>query len=243
MASIMDKYSDDEFIKIVQQSSSYKECLFNLGYHSNSGASTNRLKEKIQQLNIDVSHFTSKIPIARSEENIFIEDSTASQKTLRNWYKKGNYTPYICSICGQKPVWQGKQLTLILDHKNGINKDDRLENLRWVCPNCNAQLDTTNGKNINHDNHVINYCIDCNKIIGRKALRCIECERKHRTSTEVKGVTREELKSLIRTTPFTKIGDKFGVSDNAVRKWCDKYHLPRRVSEIKSFTDEEWSKI
>ena len=138
MANIMDKYSDDEFIKIVQQSSSYKECLFNLGYHSNSGASTNRLKQKIQQLNIDVSHFTSKIPMVRSEENIFIENSTASQKTLRDWYKKGNYAPYVCSICGQEPIWQGKQLTLILDHKNGINNDDRLENLRWVCPNCNV---------------------------------------------------------------------------------------------------------
>ena len=143
MANIMDKYSDDEFIKIVQQSFSYKECLFNLGYHSNSGASTNRLKQKIQQLNIDVSHFTSKIPMVRSEENIFIENSTASQKTLRDWYKKGNYVLYVCSICGQEPIWQGKQLTLILDHKNGINNDDRLENLRWVCPNCNQQLPTT----------------------------------------------------------------------------------------------------
>ena len=42
----------------------------------------------------------------------------------------------------------GKVLTLILDHKNGHNHDDRLENLRWVCPNCNQQLDTTNGRNV-----------------------------------------------------------------------------------------------
>lgn len=48
MASLMDKYSDDEFKRIVLQSSSYKECLINLGYHSNSGDSTNRLKQKIQ---------------------------------------------------------------------------------------------------------------------------------------------------------------------------------------------------
>ena len=39
---------------------------------------------------------------------------------------------------------------MILDHINGDNKDDRLENLRWVCPNCNYQLDTTNGKNKKH---------------------------------------------------------------------------------------------
>lgn len=243
MISLMDKYSNEEFIKIVQQSFSYKECLLNLGYNSNSGASTNRLKQKIQQLNIDISHFTSKIPIVRTEDNIFIKDSTASQRTLRFWYTKGNYTSYICSICGQEPIWKEKKLTLILDHINGINNDDRLENLRWVCPNCNAQLDTTNGKNINHGKHVINYCIDCGKTIGKRSLRCMECERKNRTSTEVKDVTREELKALIRTTSFVKIGEKFGVSDNAIRKWCDKYHLPRKVSEIKKITEEEWQKI
>ena len=43
--------------------------------------------------------------------------------------------------------------------------------------------------------------------------------------------------------PFTQIGTKFGVSDNAVRKWCDKYRLPRKASEIKSYSDEEWLKI
>ena len=47
------------------------------------------------------------------------------------------------------PIWQGKPLTLILDHKNGNNRDNRLENLHWVCPNCNQQLPTTgyHGKN------------------------------------------------------------------------------------------------
>lgn len=243
MESLMNKYSDDEFRKIVLQSSSYKECLLNLGYHSNSGASTSRLKQKIQELDIDISHFARKQSIARSEENIFIEHSTAAQKTLRDWYKKGKYSPYICDICGQEPFWEGKELTLILDHKNGINDDDRLENLHWVCPNCNAQLDTTNGKNINHGNYKINHCIDCGKVISAKSVRCVECDLKHRTSTEVKWLTREDLKALIRTTPFTKIGSMFGVSDNAVRKWCDKYNLPRKARDIKALTDEEWLKI
>ena len=243
MASLMDKYSDEEFARAVQQSFSYKECLKNLGYTSNSSSSTNRLKKKIEKLCIDVSHFTSSIPITRSEENIFVKDSTASQRVLRDWYKKGKYTEYKCAICGQEPFWNGKELTLILDHINGFNTDDRLENLRWICPNCNYQLDTTNGKNINHGKRIINTCVDCGKTISNKAVRCLDCERRHRTSSNVKGITREELKSLIRTTPFTKIGKKYGVSDNAVRKWCDKYDLPRKTSEIKAFTNEEWSKI
>lgn len=243
MASLMDKYSNDEFKEIVLQSFSYKDCLLNLGYHSNSGDSTKRLQQKIQQLNIDVSHFTSKTAVVRSEENIFIENSTVDQKTLRKWYLKGEYTPYVCDICGQEPFWNGKELTLILDHKNGINNDDRLENLHWVCPNCNQQLDTTNGKNINHGNHKINICVDCGKIISARATRCLECEYKHRTSQKVEGISREELKKLIRTTPFTQIGKQFNVSDNAIRKWCDKYNLPKKSSEIKSYTDEQWSMI
>ena len=240
MLNLMDKYSDEEFIKIVLQSSSYKECLQNLGYKSNSGNSTNKLKEKICKLNIDTSHFNSTIPTIRSEENIFIENSTADQSTLRRWYLKGEYTPYICSICGQKPFWNGKELTLILDHINGYNHDDRLENLRWVCPNCNYQLDTTNGKNINHKQHEINYCLDCGKVISKKSVRCIDCNSIYKTQQEVKGITRDELKLLIRTMPFTKIGEKYLVSDNAVRKWCDKYNLPRKKSDIKNISDEEW---
>ena len=71
----------------------------------------------------------------------------------------------------------------------------------------------------------------------------MECENKRKRSTEVEKVSREELKTLIRTLPFTKIGEKFGVSYNAVRKWCDKYGLPKRMDEIKKFSDEEWLKI
>jgi hypothetical protein len=51
------------------------------------------------------------------------------------------------------------------------------------------------------------------------------------------------LKKLIRTKPFTQIGKQFNVSDNAIRKWCDNYNLPRKVNEIKSYSDEEWELI
>ena len=242
--AIIDNFTEQELREIVENSFSMNEVIDKLGYATHSGGSHNIVKKRIEQYNIDISHFSSIKGIKRTEENIFIENSTASQATLRRWYLKGEYTPYICSICGQEPLWQGKELTLILDHINGSNHDDRLENLRWVCPNCNQQLDTTCGKNIKNIkkiNNKIKYCVDCGKQITQNATRCIQCENKNRQ--ENKPITREELKNMIRNTPFTRIGEQFGVSDNAIRKWCDFYNLPRKVSEIKKYTDEEWDKI
>lgn len=58
-----------------------------------------------------------------------------------------------------------------------------------------------------------------------------------------KAPPRDVLKMKIRSTPFIQIGKEYGVSDNSVRKWCDAYGLPRKVSVIKSITDKEWIKI
>lgn len=82
------------------------------------------------------------------------------------------------------------------------------------------------------------FCIDCGKPISKNAIRCLECENKHRVGD--KPVSREELKALIRTEPFTKIGEKFNVTDNAVRKWCDYYNLPRKKKDINQYSDKEW---
>ncbi len=146
----IDMFSDEEFSKIVAESFSMTEISLKLGYAAKSGSNYQRIRQRIDELNLSTDHFSlgNKRPIKRNEENIFIENSTADQKTLRRWYLNGNYTEYKCDICGQLPIWNGKELTLILDHINGHNHDDRLENLHWVCPNCNQQLPTTNGKNI-----------------------------------------------------------------------------------------------
>ena len=80
--------------------------------------------------------------------DVFIENGYATSDTLKRHFLKGNFVEYKCSICGIEPIWNNQKLVLILDHINGINNDHRIENLRWVCPNCNQQLDTTNGKNI-----------------------------------------------------------------------------------------------
>lgn len=59
----------------------------------------------------------------------------------------------------------------------------------------------------------------------------------------VKRPERDELKILIRTLPFTTLGKQYGVTDNAIRKWCIAYNLPKTKKEINKYSDEEWASI
>lgn len=87
----------------------------------------------------------------------------------------------------------------------------------------------------------IYYCQDCGKEISKGSSKCVDCAQKaQRTCARP---TREELKKLIRTTPFTQIAAVFRVSDNAIRKWCDFYNLPRKKTIINQYSDAEWEKI
>lgn len=86
-----------------------------------------------------------------------------------------------------------------------------------------------------------NYCKECGAEITRAANLCKQCYAlSHR---KVDRPIREELKELIRKYPFIKIGEIYGVTDNAVRKWCKGYDLPFKVSEIKKLSEEEWEQI
>ena len=82
----------------------------------------------------------------------------------------------------------------------------------------------------------INYCKKCGKIITQKAEYCSECS--HTMSRTIERPTREKLKELIREKSFLQIAKIYNVSDNAIRKWCDNYNLPRKKTEINNYTDE-----
>jgi len=87
------------------------------------------------------------------------------------------------------------------------------------------------------------YCKSCGKELNQKTLTgfCDKCYKK--SLRIVERPSREELKNLIRIMPFTQIGLQFGVSDNAIRKWCDAENLPKKKTEINQYSDEEWKKI
>lgn len=83
----------------------------------------------------------------------FVEDSPYVGGALRLWVRRDNLISYACSGKGcplegiENPTWAGKEITLDLDHANGINTDNRLENLRFLCPNCHSQTSTYKSKN------------------------------------------------------------------------------------------------
>ena len=85
------------------------------------------------------------------------------------------------------------------------------------------------------------YCSQCETEISYGSTLCLSCRNLAQRTTV--RPTRDELKQLLRSHTFLAIGKKFGVTDNAVRKWCDLEKLPRKSSLIKKYTDEEWQQL
>ena len=90
-----------------------------------------------------LSYWNEKYPL----ENVMVENSTYPRHSLKTRILENNLIEYRCACCGIGPEWQGNPMPLILDHINGINNDNRLQNLRFVCSNCDTQLPTYKSKN------------------------------------------------------------------------------------------------
>ena len=119
-----------------------------------SGSNIATLKNKIMEYGIDISHMThqghnrgKRTRSKRGLDQILVENSTyTSTHHLKHRLLGLDILRKECYACGIKE-WMGKPAPLQLDHINGIRSDNRIENLRILCPNCHAQTDTWTGKN------------------------------------------------------------------------------------------------
>lgn len=136
----------NQVMEVIKNSYSFAE-VFRKMDKSPSGRSYMVLKRFIIKNNINYSHFDPWKNNQYKHVEKPIQDwlsigTNINSRYLKDKLYKVGLKSRECELCGQNEEWMGKTMSLILDHINGINNDNRLDNLRIVCPNCNATLDT-----------------------------------------------------------------------------------------------------
>lgn len=135
-------------------------------------------------------------------------------------------------------VWKDKVYLIPVD-ETSMSKAIQFDDETYLAQNILKMYDRLSDEELYNSSHNGKfYCEDCGCEISYGAKKCLSCRNKEKSKNIPE---RNELKSLIRIKPFTQIGAQFGVTDNAIRKWCDKYKLPRRSRDIKKYTEEEWN--
>lgn len=151
------KLTLEEIKSAIEKSKSSAEACRILGLSDNGGM-TSRFRRLALKHNLDLSHWTGQLWSKGKtclddlrikgidEKDIFSAESKVSASWVRNVLKKKNLIEYKCK-CGIIDTWNGEPIDLQLDHINGKRNDHRLENLRWICPNCHSQTNTFCGRN------------------------------------------------------------------------------------------------
>lgn len=159
----MQKYTKEWLEELCKDSYSYAEVLKKAGRKQGGGTQAT-LRKKIQEFNIDISHFTgqdwhaspNQKPQGGKEKyqlsEVFKKNSSITQKGLRGYVKRHNLIPYKCKTCGCDGKWQNGIISLEIHHIDGDNKNNELSNLCYLCPNCHALTDTYRGKNVGSKN-------------------------------------------------------------------------------------------
>lgn len=151
MRSKLYNYSDEEFKIIIESSNSYSECCRKIGFSTKGRYGSDKIKERCEQLNIPTSHFGNAVispNIRYSLDEILVQHSLYRNiSRLKIRLIKEKKLKYQCARCGNIGLWNNESLTLELDHINGCHDDHRIENLRFLCPNCHSQTATNAGKN------------------------------------------------------------------------------------------------
>jgi hypothetical protein len=242
----MPKYGEQEAREAVASSRSYAEALRKVGMRV-AGGNHRLFKQWVERWEIPTDHFDAGASARRAPsrtaaplEKVLVRNSNYARNKLKQRLYLEGLKERRCEMCGQDENWQGRTMSLILDHINGVPNDNRLENLRIVCPNCAATLDTHCGRK-NRREPEVRTCKRCGKEFQAKygshrycsyacGTRWDRSKLRGRPIPEYRRVSRPPYKQLlaeINATSYCAVGRKYGVSDNAVRKWVRFYERER----------------
>jgi transposase-like protein len=238
------RFTEEEARAAIAASLSYSEALRRLGLRAAGGNHTT-LKKYIAQWQISTEHFdphaTQRVRFANSTrrqpiEQILVQHSTYSRGHLKERLYREGLKTRVCELCGQDEEWRGGHMSLILDHINGVGDDNRLENLRIVCPNCAATFDTHCGRQNQWDRA----CVRCGEAYRPRSTAQRHCSKEcgshassgHGPRPKIRKVARPPHARLVREVHalgWSAVGRRYGVSGNAVRKWVAQYQRERET--------------
>ena len=240
------RYSEAEARAAIAASLSYTEALRRLGMRAAGGNHRTIRRYAEQVWRIPVGHFDPALAQRRRLrrepvplEEVLVEGSTYHRATLKARLYAEGLKARSCELCGQGELWHGRRMSLILDHLNGVHDDNRLANLRIICPNCNATLETHCGRK-NRLPRDPRPCLHCGTPFLPRSDRHRFCSRACGQRAPRPGGPRpatrrvdrppyEQLLREIEDLGYLAVGRKYGVSDNAIREWRLAYEAEREA--------------
>lgn len=228
---ILEKYTETEITKILSESNSFRDFLIKIGSSFSGSTAYISIKKQLSEMGIEIPIFEENRKYVKNnkkdDDEIFVENSDYSRSHLKDKIIKNKIIEYVCLKCGNDGNWMGEKMTLQLEHKNGVNNDNRLDNLCFLCPNCHSQTKTYSGrknkklvKTKKKYKHKDRFC-QCGNKMGRGSQRCFECAMNSIRKTERPSL--EQLSLDVIEIGFRGSGRKYGVSDNTIRKWIKAY--------------------